>query len=243
MLPRCAEISKHLAPGDPKPRWLAATAEKGNFSSESLDKSVALFETVVQRSPYDFRWWIELGRAYEQAEKPENAEVRLRTSGRARSDIHVPALAVRKFLSETEPQRRSVRGAAQNDRAKRPLSRTGLLPCMGLLRQRSAEGRGTSRGYARRAQRHSRFFTPARGSADNALRIWNTLSEEQKSQHLGRRRTDRTRPVRKEALSRVARILGADRDRSRGPVGNHHERRLRKVHRHSRGHAFWMASI
>ena len=69
-----ARLSESFAPADPMPVWLAATREKGNFSTESLEKSIGLFEKVVQRSPYDFRWWIELGRAYEQAERPESAE-------------------------------------------------------------------------------------------------------------------------------------------------------------------------
>nr|MBA3353380.1 hypothetical protein [Blastocatellia bacterium] len=70
-----AKLAISLAPDDPRSRWLAARAEKGNFSLESIESSVRLFEDVVRRSPNDFRWWIELGRAYEQAEQPANAEM------------------------------------------------------------------------------------------------------------------------------------------------------------------------
>jgi tetratricopeptide (TPR) repeat protein len=45
-----------------------------NFSPQSLEASVAMFEEVVRLAPNDFRYWIELGRAYEQAEEPEKAE-------------------------------------------------------------------------------------------------------------------------------------------------------------------------
>src|SRR4030095_3447558 len=51
-----------------------ATREKENFSPESLEKSIGMFEEVVRLSPNDFRYWIELGRAYEQDEQPEKAE-------------------------------------------------------------------------------------------------------------------------------------------------------------------------
>src|SRR5688572_33452518 len=69
-----ARVAQGLAPSDAMPMWLLATIEKENFSPESLEKSVAMFEEVVRLSPNDFRYWIELGRAYEQAEMPEKAE-------------------------------------------------------------------------------------------------------------------------------------------------------------------------
>ena len=73
-----AELAMRLAPADPRSKWLAATHEKSKFSPESIERSVDMFEEVVRRSPYDFRWWIELGRAYEQAERPDNAEMAFR---------------------------------------------------------------------------------------------------------------------------------------------------------------------
>src|SRR5688572_7547671 len=79
--PRAAEIAsiaQQLAPADPLATWLAATKEKDAFSPESTENSVRLFEDVVRLSPYDFRWWLELGRAYEQAERPEDAEAAFR---------------------------------------------------------------------------------------------------------------------------------------------------------------------
>ena len=69
-----AAVALRMAPNDPTTRWLAASKERDTFTDESIDRSVSMFEDVVRSSPYDFRWWIELGRAYEQAERPERAE-------------------------------------------------------------------------------------------------------------------------------------------------------------------------
>lgn len=69
-----ASMAIALAPSDPAPRWLLATKEKEKFTPESIENSTRLFEEVVRRSPHDYRWWIELGRAFEQAEQPANAE-------------------------------------------------------------------------------------------------------------------------------------------------------------------------
>ena len=69
-----AEAAVGLAPRDPLPRWLLATKQKEDFTAESVDASIRNFEETVRRSPWDFRWWIELGRAYEQAERTAEAE-------------------------------------------------------------------------------------------------------------------------------------------------------------------------
>ena len=178
-----AVLSKRLAPGDPKPAWLAATTEKGNFSAESLEKSVGMFEEVIRRSPYDFRWWIELGRAYEQAEQPENAE---RAFGRAvelaptytfphwqfgnfylrqnRSDEAFTEF--RKTTERSVVYREQVFSLAWDYFDKDPQKVEELAADTPEVRSTLA------------------LFYAARGSADNALRIWNTLSEEQKSVHL-----------------------------------------------------------
>lgn len=69
-----AEAAVALSPRDPLPRWLLAAKLKEDFSLESIEASIRGFEETVRRSPHDYRWWIELGRAYEQAERSEDAE-------------------------------------------------------------------------------------------------------------------------------------------------------------------------
>ena len=69
-----ARAAVELAPRDPRPRSLLAAKMKENFDPASIDDSVRTLEDAVRLSPYDFRWWIELGRAYEQAERSEEAE-------------------------------------------------------------------------------------------------------------------------------------------------------------------------
>ncbi len=64
-----AQTSKSLAPGDPLTNWLVSSIEK-----ESDAEYTEGFENVVRLSPNDYRWWIQLGRAYEQADKPKEAE-------------------------------------------------------------------------------------------------------------------------------------------------------------------------
>ncbi len=69
-----ADVAVGFAPRDPLANWFAASVGKNVFTPESVENSVKLYENVVRLAPFDFRWWIELGRAYEDAEKYEQAE-------------------------------------------------------------------------------------------------------------------------------------------------------------------------
>lgn len=69
-----AELAINLSPRDPLANWLLASANKNDFTDESIEASVSGFETVVRLAPHNFSWWVELGRAYEQSNQPEKAE-------------------------------------------------------------------------------------------------------------------------------------------------------------------------
>ena len=72
-----AAFAVSLSPSDPIVNWFAVNVEKDLFTPEKLEKSVKLNENTVRLAPNDFRWWIELGRAYEQAEQLDKAETAL----------------------------------------------------------------------------------------------------------------------------------------------------------------------
>lgn len=69
-----AILSVSLAPSDPITNLFAATAENDIFTPEKLAKSIVGYENVVRLAPSDFRWWMQLGRAYEQTEQYDKAE-------------------------------------------------------------------------------------------------------------------------------------------------------------------------
>lgn len=64
-----AETSLNLAPDDPLTNWLMASVKK----SENPEYTEG-FEKIVRLSPNDYLWWIQLGRAYEEAGKANQAE-------------------------------------------------------------------------------------------------------------------------------------------------------------------------
>jgi tetratricopeptide (TPR) repeat protein len=69
-----ADFSHGLSPRDPIINWLRANVEKDLFTPQSLENAVASLEESVRYAPEDYRYWLELGRAYEQTENFEKAE-------------------------------------------------------------------------------------------------------------------------------------------------------------------------
>lgn len=69
-----AEFSHGLSPRDPITNWLKGNIEKATFSQQSLENAVKSYEEAVRNAPNDYRYWLELGRAYEQIENFEKAE-------------------------------------------------------------------------------------------------------------------------------------------------------------------------
>ena len=69
-----ADLAHGLSPHDPIANWLTANVEKDVFTPQSLENAVASLEEAVRYAPEDYRYWLELGRAYEQIENFEKSE-------------------------------------------------------------------------------------------------------------------------------------------------------------------------
>ena len=178
-----AVLATSLAPADPKPRWLAASAEKGNFSPENLERSVTLFEEVVRRSPNDFRWWIELGRAYEQAEQPENAEASFQKAVSLAPTYTFPHWQFGNFYlrqNRSDEAFAELRKTTERSVVYREQVFSLAWDYFDKDPQRVEELAADSPDVRATLA----LFYAARGSADNALRVWNTLDEDHKSRHV-----------------------------------------------------------
>lgn len=177
-----ADLAAGLAPGDPLPVWLAATKEKENFSPENIDKALRMFEDVVRLSPYDYRWWIELGRAYEQAEKPDEAEKAFQRAVDLAPAYTFPHWQFGNFYLR---QNRTDEAFAELTKTteKSYVYRDQVFSLAwdyfdkdpAMVEQLAANTPDVRASLAQ-------FFAVKNSPAD-ALRIWNTLSEEEKARH------------------------------------------------------------
>lgn len=174
------KLARNLAPGDPLPMWLMATREKENFSPESLENSVGMFRDLVRLSPNDFRWWIELGRAYEQAEDPDSAERAFKRAVELAPAYTFPHWQFGNFYLR---QNRSEEAFAE---LRKTTERSLVYREQVFSLAWDYFDKDPTKVEALAADNpevHSSLalFYAARGSGDNALRIWNTLSPEYKA--------------------------------------------------------------
>jgi Flp pilus assembly protein TadD len=73
-----ARMAVRWSPGDPLTHWRLASFEEKTFTAESLARAVREYELAVMAAPYDYRYWMELGRALEAAGNPDAGEKALR---------------------------------------------------------------------------------------------------------------------------------------------------------------------
>lgn len=178
-----ALLARGLAPRDALPMWLIATREKENFSPESLEKSVGMFEEVVRLSPNDFRYWIELGRAYEQAEQPEKAEMALRRAVELAPTYTFPHWQFGNFYLR---QNRSEEAFAELRKTteRSIVYREQVFSLAWDYFDKDPERVEALAADTPDVRSTLALFYAARGSADNALRVWNTLTDEQKPTYM-----------------------------------------------------------
>lgn len=60
-----AQVAVRWAPDDPLTHWRLASFEDKNFNAENLAVAVQEYQLAVKASPYDYRYWMELGKALE----------------------------------------------------------------------------------------------------------------------------------------------------------------------------------
>jgi tetratricopeptide (TPR) repeat protein len=73
-----ARMAVSFAPDDPLPHWRIAQVSQKILPLDQQQQAIASYEKAVSLSPHDYRFWMALGRAYEQAGDPAKAEEALR---------------------------------------------------------------------------------------------------------------------------------------------------------------------
>jgi hypothetical protein len=177
-----ASSARSLASRDPLAAWLSASVTANWFAPDKVDASINAYEDVVRLSPNDYRWWIELGRAQEQADRAGSAEISLRHAvdlapayvfprwqlgnfllRQGRSDEAFAEL--RRTTENNVTYREQVFGVAWDYFNHDPARVESII----------ADGPGVRASLA--------LFYAARGAAVDSLRVWNTLTDEQKAEN------------------------------------------------------------
>lgn len=177
-----ADLAISMAPKDPVARWLAASAAANDLSTEPLTPERSL-EEAVRLSPFDYRWRVELGRAYEQANKVQLAENELRRAIELAPTYAFPRWHLGNFYlrqDRIDEAFAELRKAAESNRTYREQAFSLAWDYFDNDTERVEQlAADTPESMANLA-----LFFAARGRASESLRIWNTLSEDDKADNL-----------------------------------------------------------
>lgn len=177
-----ADLAQGMAPGDPLVMWLKASLEKNVFTPEKTASSVRMFEDTVRLSPRDYRWWVELGRAYEQAERPADAESAFRQAIELAPTYTFPRWQLGNFYLR---QGRSEQAFAELKRVTEN-NETYRDQVFSLAWEYfDKDPAQLEQVVADRPEVHAALatFYAQRGRAADSLRNWNLLSDEQKEKY------------------------------------------------------------
>lgn len=176
--PNAAEIAvaaANLAPADPTGAMLAAA------TSEDQVDSIGLYEETVRLAPNDYRWRVELARAYAQNGQPDRAEAEF---GRARElapEYAAPRWQLGNFYLRQNRDGEAIaelkKAAAHNQ-----TYRDQVFSLAWDFFQKDAI-RVEELVDEPAARAHLAFFFAARGVADAALRNWSRLSDPDKARY------------------------------------------------------------
>lgn len=166
------ELAADWSPSDPVVLWLRA----------STTQNLELFEDAVRRSPYDYRWHMELGRAFEQNDQATRAELEIKKAVELapsyafahwqlgnfylrQGRVDEALVELKKAAEENRTYRDQVFSLAWDYFDKDPAQVEALAGDGSAARARLA------------------YFFAARGRAEDSLRNWNLLNGDEKAEH------------------------------------------------------------
>ncbi|MBK6722140.1 MAG: tetratricopeptide repeat protein [Acidobacteria bacterium] len=168
-------VAKKLAPADPGPILLSAAAEN------DPQKAIALFEDAIRLAPNDFRTRIELGRAYEQDDQIERAEVEFKRAVELAPNYAAPRWHLGNFYLRQERESEALSQlthAAEHNQTYRDQ----VLSLAWDYFQKDPT-RVEKLVSEPAAIAHLAYFFAARGAAAASLRNWDRLSAAEKERY------------------------------------------------------------
>jgi tetratricopeptide (TPR) repeat protein len=177
-----AGLATGLSPSDPITSWFAASVETEGFAPENLEKALKGFQQTVRLAPYDFRWWIQLGRAYENSGDMQKAETALLQAVKLAPNYTLPHWQLGNFYVRQGREAEAfaeLQKVAENNAVYREqvfsIAWDYYEKDTGKLEQIAGDSAAVRASLAK--------FYAARESAENSLRVWNSLSAEEKEKH------------------------------------------------------------
>lgn len=175
-----AAFAINLSPGDPLANWLLAGTRKNIFTPEVVAATAKSYETVVRLAPYDYRWWVELGRAREQAEEVQTAEEAYRRAVEIAPNYTYPRWQIGNFYlrqNRSEEAFNELKKVASTN----SVYREQVFSIGYDYFDKDTVQLEAMVGDSPSVRASLAKFYASRQRAEDSLRVWNTLSNEDKT--------------------------------------------------------------
>lgn len=174
-----AEMAVRMAPMDPLTHWRLGILIQKEMHSDQIAKAVAEFEQAVSFAPNDYRLWMDLGAALEQAGEQEKGEKALRTAVKLAPAYAYPRWLLGNLLLRdgrySEAFAELQRASEANDKFQ-----PQLFNLAWQVNKDDFESLKTAIGDTPSAKAQFAQYLAARGRFDEALRLWGHLNEADK---------------------------------------------------------------
>ena len=174
-----AEAAVAFAPNDPLTHWRIAQVSQKVLPLDQLPKAIAEYERAVSLSPNDYRFWMALGTAQEQAGDSTKAEQALRRAVTLAPSYAYPRWYLGNLLLRSgryEEAFKELRLAAEADTELQPQQFNFLW----AIYSEDLEGLKKAIGESSLTRAQFALYLLSRQRHDDGLRVWDTLSADEK---------------------------------------------------------------
>ena len=174
-----AQIAVGLAPNDPLPHWRLGNLVQKELPPDQISLVVAEYEKAVSLSPNDYRFWMDFGEALEQAGDFEKAEKALREAVKLAPSYAYPHWYLGNLLIRTDRYEEGLAELQQASDANGQFQ-SQLFNLAWQLYKQDFESLKAAVGNTPSIRAAFSKYLIERGRYDEGLRLWNTLTENEK---------------------------------------------------------------
>ena len=175
-----ADYAAALAPRDPQAIWIAAQARRNGFFAEESQNAVSEQERALRLSSNDYRFWLDLARTREQAGEREAAEAALRQAVELAPNYAFPRWLLGNFLLRTGRRDQAFAEFRRVAEIHSTLRQQVFYLAWENLGENTAQIE-TAVGDAPQIRAALAPFYAAKGKPQDAIRVWQSLTPEQKT--------------------------------------------------------------
>jgi tetratricopeptide (TPR) repeat protein len=177
-----AQMAVAWAPRDPLPHWRLGSIIQNELPPDQISLSVAEYEKAVSLSPNDYRFWMSLGAAQEQAGDFENAEKSLRQAVKLAPAYAFPRWYLGNLLLRTERYAEAFAELRTASEAN-PELQSQLFNFAWQINKDDFEALKSAIGNTPETRAKFSTYLIERARFDEGLRLWNSLTEMEKREN------------------------------------------------------------